>query len=243
VEIDPNHQVEDAPGTVVGTVGYMSPEQAQGHCDKTDQRSDVFAIGAILYEFLTNFPPYNEREVMASLKQAQIGEVAPPQQVAVGGRLPSGLCQIAMRALEYDPARRHATVDELREDLERFLRGGSWFTSRSFPPGTIVIAEGDPADAVYIITRGQCEAYRTEGTQRISLRIMEAGDVFGESAIFDDRPRTATVVATSEVIAIEITRDALRQELCMDSWMGAFVRALANRLHALDRELRSLKNP
>ena len=64
------------------------------------------------------------------------------------------------------------------------------------PAGTLVVREGDPADAAYIITRGTCEAFRTEHGQRIFLRRMGAGDTFGETAILTAERRTASVEVT-----------------------------------------------
>jgi CRP-like cAMP-binding protein len=73
------------------------------------------------------------------------------------------------------------------------------------------------------------------------LRALGPGDVFGEMAVFTSRPRSATVIATSDVELIEVTRSALADGLGLNSWMGAFVTALAERFHEADRALRGLE--
>jgi serine/threonine-protein kinase len=232
--------------TVVGTVAYMSPEQALARTSEIDARSDVFSIGALLYHLLSGQAPYRGINALSTLRLAQAGVIRPieeaiPEAWLPSLRLPVGLCRIVSRAVSRQPAERHQTVDELREDLERFLRGGSWFTPRTFAAGTRIITDGDEAHAAYIITRGRCQAHRMEGSAQMLLREMGPGDVFGEAAIFSDQRRSASVTALTEVIAIEVGRAALEEELCMDSWTGAFVKALAARFRELDAQLGSLR--
>ena len=233
----PAAMLGETPGTVVGSGSYMAPEQAWGKPTEIDARSDVFAMGAMLYKILTKQPPFRATEFMEAVHLAQKGEIAEPQTLVPHVKLPAGLCRIAMRALAKEPGDRYQTVEALKQDIERFLRGGSWFAERSFPAGALILREGDPGDAAYIITRGRCEAFKEDGGKRTPLRQMGAGEVFGETAIFTAQPRTASVIALEDLTAVEITRDALEQELVADSWMGAFVRALAGRFRDLDAKM------
>ena len=226
----------DAPGIIIGTFAYMAPEQALGLNAHIDQRTDVFALGAILYQILTDQPPYTGTNSVEKIKAAQKGIIKPPQDVAPSREMPPGLARIAMKALKADPGERYQTVEELKEDIERFLRGGFWFATRTFAPGTVIVREGDDADAAYIITSGQCEAFKMEKGKKVPLRTMGPGDVFGETAIFTSKPRTASVRAISPLTAMVVTRESLEEELGLDSWMGAFVKALAGRFRELDSQ-------
>jgi serine/threonine-protein kinase len=91
-----------------------------------------------------------------------------------------------------------------------------------------------PDPAAYIVVRGHCVAYRTVGGEKRMLRRMGPGDVFGEMAVLMDLPRTATVEAEDAVTAIVVTPSVIAEGLGTDSWMGALVRALADRFRDLD---------
>jgi serine/threonine protein kinase len=112
------------PGTIQGTVPYMSPEQVRGNTDQVDVRSDVYALGVILYEMLAGELPYDLKR--ASLPEAAriICEQAPkPLEPRLAGRSPLAheLAIIAAKALEKEPDRRYQSVAALAEDVYRCL--------------------------------------------------------------------------------------------------------------------------
>jgi len=228
-------------GVLYGTPAYMAPEQAWGRREDIDERTDVHGVGGILYAILTLSPPHDGGEAQADLELAKRGIVREPTQVARGRQLPPGLCRIAMRALAADPAHRHPSIALLRADIERFLRGGGWLESVRLPKGTVVLREGDAPDAAYILLEGQCELYRTvEGRQRF-VRLLSPREVFGETSIFGDSTRTASIVAATDVSLVRVTRAALEREIERSDWLQAFVRALAERFIELDRRVRELE--
>jgi CRP-like cAMP-binding protein len=118
------------------------------------------------------------------------------------------------------------------------MHAGWWFASQVFAPGTVIIREGDPPRAAYLITRGTCEVFQERDGQSVVLRRMGEGEVFGESAIVADAKRTASVVAVTRVHATVITRESLEREMRADSWIGAFVRALVGRFREVDAQVR-----
>ena len=105
-------------GAVVGTPGYMAPEQAAGNQRQVGPAVDVYALGAILYECLTGRPPFQAATPMETLLQVMHDE-----PVSIGSlqpRVPRDLATIAMHCLEKAPARRYARALDLAEDLRRF---------------------------------------------------------------------------------------------------------------------------
>jgi serine/threonine-protein kinase len=106
-------------GTVLGTPAYMSPEQAEGRHDQLDCRSDVYGLGAILYEILTGRPPFSGRDLESVLRQVRQEEpVRPRQRVA---ETPLALEAICLKALAKQPAQRYESAAELAREVQRWL--------------------------------------------------------------------------------------------------------------------------
>ena len=109
------------PGTVMGTVGYMSPEQVRGKA--ADQRSDIFSLGSILYEMLTGaraFQADSAAETMAAIAQKD-----PPELSESSGRFPPAIERILRHCLEKRPEERFDTAHDLAFALETLLGGVS----------------------------------------------------------------------------------------------------------------------
>ena len=108
-------------GMIIGTPGYMSPEQAAGQLDEISTRSDIFSLGIILYELLTGVSPFKQQSPLESLVAVIEGE--PPLPRILNVTIPGPLGLICLKCLEKDPADRYQTARELAEDLERFIAG------------------------------------------------------------------------------------------------------------------------
>lgn len=108
-------------GMIVGTPGYMSPEQAAGQLADISARSDIFCLGTILYELMTGVSPFKQSSPLDSLVYVIEGE--PPLPRTHNARIPYPLELICLKCLEKDPELRYQTASELAEDLERFIAG------------------------------------------------------------------------------------------------------------------------
>jgi len=226
-------------GVLIGTPPYMAPEQLRGEHGALDPRTDVFALGATLYQILTGRPPLSSEIIRSIWMRVPAPPIVPPERLVPG--IPLELSRICMRAMAYHPADRYASVTDLKRDVEYFQRGAWHLPRQSLPAGTIIVKEGEPGHAAYVIERGRCTAYRTEGSREIQLRVMGPGEVFGETAVFTEKPRTASVKALTDVDVIVVTSEVLTKAVGLNSWMGAFVKALADRFREADERLRVME--
>lgn len=106
-------------GIAVGSPSYMAPEQAVG--ERVDERTDVYGLGATLYELLSGRPPFRGATVVDTVRMVMESE-APMLRALVPG-LPADLESVVHKCLDKDPARRYGSARELRDDLQRCLDG------------------------------------------------------------------------------------------------------------------------
>ena len=108
-------------GQLIGTLQYMSPEQCDADPHDLDTRSDVYAMGVVLYELLCDQLPYDVSQVPVYEAPRTIREKIPAKPSAVNRALPVDLDWITMKALEKDRTRRYASAVELAADIQRHL--------------------------------------------------------------------------------------------------------------------------
>ncbi|MAO22948.1 MAG: hypothetical protein CMJ35_10815 [Phycisphaerae bacterium] len=134
---DQHHTMQTHVGQLVGTLYYMSPEQAAGDSASLDTRSDVYALGVVLFELLTGEMPYNLRDKALHEAVRTIVETRPRRLSEIDPSLKGDLDIIMLKALEKDRERRYQSVGELRADILRTLENKP---IQARPPSTLYLA-------------------------------------------------------------------------------------------------------
>src|SRR5438445_1185702 len=144
-------QQHSTPGAVLGTVGYMSPEQAQGKTKEIDHRSDIFSFGCILYEAITRHKAFEGTDAIDSLNK--IIREQPTPITNFNPDVPYDLQRIVRRCLAKDPEERYQTIKDVAieiKDVRRDLQGRAGINT-TVPPASIAGSTSQQgADASHI---------------------------------------------------------------------------------------------
>ena len=108
-------------GVIMGTPSYMAPEQAWGRTHEIGPLTDLYALGAILYEMLVGRPPFQGASALETIELVRTQEPVPPTRLQP--KIPVDLETICLKCLQKEPAKRYSDASALAEDLQRFLDG------------------------------------------------------------------------------------------------------------------------
>jgi len=170
-------------GSIMGTPLFMSPEQIEGDPNLLDARSDIFALGAILYNILTLKPPFTGKNVAEVLERVQAGNFSLPKALdsttfrhLPGGRVPDSLKAVVRKALATDPRQRYLSVTALQADLASYQGG---FATRAENAGAW-------KQFTLLIKRNKAAAIG-------SAAVLLVGAIFGTQAFIEGRRAEQTL--------------------------------------------------
>jgi serine/threonine-protein kinase len=216
-------------GLTVGTPSYMSPEQAAGHSKNVGPLTDVYSLGAILFELLTGQPPFRSKAFMETLRQVR--EQQPPRPRALNPTIDPDLEAVCLKCLKKEPGERYASAEALADDLGRWLRGKATRARPLLPwparlhrsirrhprvaSGILAIALGAAVTLVVAYHRGpESELSRIERTLKVGQPVVLIGEhgppVWSDATMKPDDLTTCTsagaffAVATRKRAFIEL---------------------------------------
>lgn len=238
-------------GAVLGTPSYMAPEQARG--EPSDERSDIYALGALLYTMLTGSAPHRGRSTDEVLAQVADGKHTPIKEREPG--VPRELESVVERAMAFNPADRIATAQELAEELRRFT-SGKLLATHQYSLAQLLrrwvfrnrVALGIAAFALVVLVVGGVVAVRNVMTERDKAReatalsqsdMMFARDRFNNLLVNSARRDLQTDPSTSAAWLKSLTDDAYSWPKTHDVAVQAGRLGLARELtgHTQDVEL------
>lgn len=212
-------RVLDEPGLtqtwqVAGTPSFMAPEQAAGHTAAADRRTDVYGLGATLYDVLTGRPPASGASVVEVMLQVVNQDPVPPR--AINPEIPRDLETIVLRCLDKEPSRRYESAHAVAEELGRFLDGEPILGQRSSVLYRVAkkarkhrVAVGAVGVAVLAVLAGAGVALRARWTateqarlaQELGREVMEIEAVVRHSQMLPPHDVTADEAAVRERMA------------------------------------------
>ena len=197
-------------GNVVGgTPGYMSPEQAQGVPADIDFQTDVYMLGALLYEILTYHCPITGETIKEVLQKTVRGQIKPPAKRSPERRIPAPLAAIAMKAMSTDPSDRYPNVSTLIRDIHQYQDGfatsaenPTFFTHAALLIRRHKMAVGLIAASLAIITVILAKSFSSiKASERVAL-----------NALHELQEKNDYIAATAQRVAPDYLNLMRRQE-------------------------------
>lgn len=189
-------------GSVVGTIGYMSPEQALGRSDRIDHRSDIYSLASMLYHILCGKPPIqgvkDGGDPWQLLESVIDGRIVPPSQRGARIQIPDELSQIALKGIEREPSARWQSCADLRQAIQDWIQTqamASWVVievEETLREAESKLKAGRPQEAKLLLTGADQMLVGVEVPGRLRTRVKEALEqASSEIAEREERNRAA----------------------------------------------------
>jgi WD40 repeat protein/serine/threonine protein kinase len=222
-------------GDLLGTLRYMSPEQALAKRLLIDHRTDVYSLGVTLYELLTLEPAFPGRDRQEVLRQITMEEPRPPRRL--NKAIPPELETIVLKAMEKNPAERYATAQELAEDLQRFLedkpirakkhtlvqRAAKWVRRHPASSALVIVSTLAASGLISVLVTLSYNAKLTT----VNAKLATAN---GQLATTSDQLQTALVAVKGEKAAarryLYVSQMALAERARQEGQIGRLVQLL-----------------
>lgn len=219
---------------IKGSPTYMSPEQVIGDPRLLDKQTDIFLLGSTLYHIFTLEAPFFGKDIYEILRNAETGNLIPPEARNPSRQIPEEVCRIIMKAMGHRKEDRYQTVEDMAQEIDDLI-SGKWSQQekRIFLAGEMLMREGETGDEAYLILDGKVQVVKETGGHRVVLATLKEGDIIGEmSLISEDKvSRSASVEAIEATEVAVLTKNVVSQNLKkLPRYMEKIVSTLTERL-------------